>query len=141
MTVRKWLLAGLSVTALTAPAAAQDYGASYDAPPPQEAPPLLPQDVPGEVPPAARAGGSAVRTDIQPYVELNQVVFTGTGADSDVVTYTTVAAGVDAPDGDVVDLAGYHRRDVHDARHQTVTHHIRSVKPVHGDPLFMLKKA
>ncbi len=96
MTVRKWILAGLSATALAAPATAQDYGASYDAPPPQDAAPQLPEELPGDVPPAVRPGGSVVRTDIQPYVELNQVVFTGTGADNDVVTYTTVAAGVEA---------------------------------------------
>lgn len=98
MIARASLLAGLALTALSAPAMAQDYGTSYDAPPPPPPAGGDPQIAEEPLDGIARAsrGGSAVRTEITPYIEVDQVAFTGSGNQSDVVTYTTVAAGVDA---------------------------------------------
>ena len=96
MIARYSLLAGLALSALAAPAAAQDYGTSYGAPPPGGADPQLPEDVPQDGPTSLARGPERVRTQIEPYIEVDQVAFTGSGQQSDVVTYTTVAAGIDA---------------------------------------------
>lgn len=101
MNARTSLLTGLALAALiapawAAPALAQDYGTSYDAPP-SSAPvdPQIAEEPLEGIAPTTR-GGSSVRTEITPYIEVDQVAFTGSGGQSDVVTYTTVAAGVDA---------------------------------------------
>lgn len=85
----------LTLAALGAPLAAQDYGASYDAPPSDGAGPQLETETLDEVPSTTRSS-SRVRSDITPYIEVDQVAFTGGNGQSDIVTYTTVAAGVDA---------------------------------------------
>lgn len=96
MNARTTLIAGLALAALAAPVAAQDYGTSYDAPPPGALDPQLPQDVlPGDEL-SSPSGPATARTRVSPYIELNQVVFTGSEGQSDVLTYSTVAAGLDA---------------------------------------------
>ncbi|WP_420605432.1 hypothetical protein [Novosphingopyxis sp.] len=95
MIARYSLFAGLALGALATPAIAQDYGTSYDAPPPGGADPQLAEE-PLDGPAPSTRGPASVRTEIQPYIEIDQVAFTGSNGQSDVVTYTTVAAGVDA---------------------------------------------
>ena len=95
MNARISLLAGLALGTLAAPAFAQDYGTSYDAPPPGSSDPQLAEEPLDGVAPSA-GGPSGARTEIQPYIEVDQVAFTGSDGQSDVVTYTTVSAGVDA---------------------------------------------
>ncbi len=101
MNIRIALLAGIALAAISAPAIAQNYGAPYDAPPPSGIDPsaggaAAPDDLAADNRTEAPRGRSGPRVELSPYIELDQVVLTGSNRQSDVVTYTTVAAGVDA---------------------------------------------
>lgn len=95
-------IAALPLIALSAPVAAQGYGeggyslgyGGYDSPSDDDAP------VSESAEPRKRRSdvqGDAVRTSVQPYLALQQVVTADLkGPNDNVVTYTSVAAGVDA---------------------------------------------
>lgn len=108
--MRPLLLCALAGSALVLAASAEpafaQAGVSYEPPPvdyadPADAGPSAP--LPGVVaeeapPPPAAAAGPRLRVDIDPYVEVQQAVtaqLAGDGLGEAVLTYTTVAAGVD----------------------------------------------
>lgn len=113
------LLASASVLAASGAAMAQEvtYGGSYGAPSAPaggypvtggytDSAPMSGYDAPAEAAPEERksrrsrdrgsSGRQGPRVDVAPYLEVQQVVYADLKGDGDVVTYSTVAAGVDA---------------------------------------------
>jgi hypothetical protein len=86
------MLAGIAAIAFPSVASAQQIASDWS--PMDDSEASQSSAVQDEAPKAARRAGAAV--DVTPYIEVQQVAFADLDGGRDILTYTTVAAGVDA---------------------------------------------